>query len=136
MMERKSLTEAVSGAAERLGYVFHTGPDALLGARVTALPAVWLSVPVLKKASGRRERRDTYAVRMCFMTAGVSGGDAAEQVRQLLEEDAAALYGMLRECGRVRTVRGLKVTSAEKPLTPLGETAVVAEFEAEMFYFD
>ena len=50
---------------------------------------------------------------------------------------------MLRHCmerfGRVsgvRSVRGLKVSPETKPLTPRGETAVAAEFEAEMFYCD
>ena len=42
----------------------------------------------------------------------------------------------VRACERVRSVRGLKVSPETKPLTPRGETAVAAEFEAEMFYCD
>ena len=44
---------------------------------------------------------------------------------------------MLRHCmERFGRVSGLKVSPETKPLTPRGETAVAAEFEAEMFYCD
>ena len=93
-------------------------------------------VPVLKRVSGRRERRDTYAVRLRLMMAGVPDDAGSREVWRILEDDAAALYGAVRACERVRSVRGLKVSPETKPLTPRGETAVAAEFEAEMFYCD
>lgn len=55
------MTAVLKRAAEDLGYVFYIGSESLLAAKVTVLPAVWLTVPVLKRVSGRRERRDTYA---------------------------------------------------------------------------
>ena len=128
-MERESLTAVLKRAAEDLGYVFYIGSESLL-------PAVWLTVPVLKRVSGRRERRDTYAVRLRLMMAGVPDDAGSREVWRILEDDAAALYGAVRACERVRSVRGLKVSPETKPLTPRGETAVAAEFEAEMFYCD
>ena len=135
-MERESLTAVLRRAAEDLGYVFYIGSESLLAAKVTVLPAVWLTVPVLKRVSGRRERRDTYAVRLRLMMAGVPDDAGSREVWRILEVDAAALYGAVRACERVRSVRGLKVSPETKPLTPRGETAVAAEFEAEMFYCD
>ena len=123
VMERESLTAVLKRAAEDLGYVFYIGSESLLAAKVTVLPAVWLTVPVLKRVSGRRERRDTYAVRLRLMMAGVPDDAGSREVWRILEDDAAALYG------------ALKVSPETKPLTPRGETAVAAEFEAEMFYY-
>ena len=68
--------------------------------------------------------------------AGVPDDAGSREVWRILEDDAAALYGAVRACERVRSVRGLKVSPETKPLTPRGETAVAAEFEAEMFYCD
>ena len=135
-MERESLAAVLKRAAEDLGYVFYIGSESLLAAKVTVLQAVWLTVPVLKRVSGRRERRDTYAVRLRLMMAGVPDDAGSREVWRILEDDAAALYGAVRACERVRSVRGLKVSPETKPLTPRGETAVAAECEAEMFYCD
>ena len=95
-MERESLTAVLKRAAEDLGYVFYIGSESLLAAKVTVLPAVWLTVPVLKRVSGRRERRDTYAVRLRLMMAGVPDDAGSREVWRILEDDAAALYGAVR----------------------------------------
>ena len=75
-------------------------------------------------------------VRLRLMMAGVPDDAGWREGGRIVEDDAVARYGAVRAWERVRSVRGLKVSPETKPLTPRGETAVAAEFEAEMFYCD
>ena len=133
-MERERVTAAVRSAVQELGYAFHTGSEVWAVAQTMRLPAVWLAAPVLKRTAGRRERRDTYGVRLRFMAAAMAEEAAAEGVWAALERDASALCDALRAEAWVRSVRGLKAVPEAKPLTPRGEAVVTAEFEVEVFY--
>lgn len=135
-MENNSLTDAVRLSAETLGYRFYTGCEIMLAAGVAAAEAVWMPPPVLKNASGRSECRDTYVVTLYFMKRKVAGAPGSEGIIGMLETDALSVYRRLHEYDRVRATRGLKVSPQMKPLTVHGETAVKAEFEVEMFYYN
>lgn len=134
-MKRDELIAAIKSAAENLGYIFHTGNEVALAARVTEMPAVWLFPPALKTVKGRMERRDTYEVKIRFMRMVPSGApDTGADALTRLETDALLLAQEVERCGDVRRTNGMRIRPESKPSTPRGETGVTLEFEAEMFY--
>lgn len=134
-MKRNELTAAVRRIAEGLGYTFYTGPEAIMNAKVRTLPAVWMSPPVLKSASGKRDCRDVYRMKVRVMSMRPGDAVAAAAVDGILEADALELFRRLRSEDCVRRVDIVAVEMAAKPALLCAEAAVIAQSEVTVFYY-
>lgn len=131
-MKRIIVLNALERIAVSLGYRFHAGTEERSAPRTEALPAVWVTPMRLKQATGRREHRDTYGVRVRLVAACPAG--EAETVWQQLENDAATLFAMLGREEEIRDVREVKVTPDVQPVLLREAVSVTAECKVVVCY--
>ncbi len=127
--------EAVKRTAGRLGYALHTGAEALIPAKLRAVPTIWLLPPKLVSEEGRRECRTTYLLNFYFIgTSSPASKSDPESAFDELERDAVEFFRTLADDGAIAAACGLKCSPVKSALTKNGEPAVSVEMYVELFY--
>ena len=120
--------DAVNRTAGRLGYAFHTGPEAIIPAKLRAVPSVWLLPPKLVSEEGRRECRTTYLLNLYFIGVPTpTSKNDPESAFCVLERDAIELFRNLEDNSAITRTSGLKSSPLKSALTKNGEPAVAVE---------
>lgn len=133
-MKRSDLVNALKNTAENLGYNFFSGPEASIPISAK-LPAVWLTAPALKSASGTRERKDTYEIKL-FIIQIQNSSLSTDNTLHKLESDADSLLHSLLKLNFVRKIDKLKTKHSPKPLTINGDLSLAVEADVQLSYYN
>ncbi len=130
-MTRKTLLNAIRDASLPLGYCFHSGPDAVIGQRIIAYPAVWLSPPKVIASSGWLEGRVTYRVSLHLMSLAAKKHKETEpeQVWEELEADALGLCRGLDQAEGISSATLIECAPSQFAITPHAEVAVTLKMD-------